>query len=264
MPLKTKNMDTLNSADTNITPDETSLPKKRNSYVSRDHASMVEFVSAIYRNLGHTDYHSNKEIATVHQLSPDSIKQQLTSAQQYKLLEIKFGVGYKITDLFKKIILPVNESERKAAVIESLKSPDTYQPLFKEYEFHILPPISGLKNYFVRNCQLKDEIADKTAQIFLNNLQEYELVDSRGVLISGMKIQTNGNTVNNELSKSTEPQKEERKQEYPTSAKTDIDEKYIDILIPLKGRNAQAHLLLPKDYQEEDLDRIAKFVEALK
>lgn len=182
-------MDNLNSEENNISNEDVTPKKegkKRVSYVFRDHLSMVEFVSGMYRNLGHTDYHSNKAIAAAHQLSPDSIKQQLTCCQQYRLLEIKHGVGYKITELFLRIFLPVNDSEKRVAVIESLKSPDTYQQLFKEYEYHIVPPLSGLKNHFVRNFNFAPAIAEKAAQVFIENLKEYDLLDPRGVLTSAM------------------------------------------------------------------------------
>ena len=260
-------MDNLNSVENNSSVDEVSSQKeakKRVSYVSRDHKSMVEFVSVIYKNLGHTDHHSNKAIATVHKLSPDSIKQQLTSCQQYKLLEIKFGTGYKITDLFKRIFLPVNDTEKRAAIIESLKSPETYQQLFKEYEYHIVPPLNGIKNHFVRIFHFKEDIAEKAAQIFIDNLSEYNLLDNRGVLVSGIQFKNNNGKDEQIAVKDKVPEPEEKT---PPENKILIDElsdKMIDIVIPLKTSKKKAHLLLPEDYKEEDLDRIAKFVEALK
>lgn len=190
-------MDNLNTEDVSIDDVNQKEAKKRNSYVSRDHRSMVEFISNVYKNLGHSNYHTNKEIATVNGLSPDSIKQHLTSGQQYGLLEIKHRIGYKITDLFKRIYLPINELERKAAIVESLKTPSTYQQLFKEYEYHVVPPISGIKNHFVRHIHLAENIAEKAAQVFIDNLRDYELLDSRGVLISGMVSKQNSNETNN-------------------------------------------------------------------
>lgn len=259
-------MDNLNLKENpSIEDDNTKEAKKRTSYVSRDHKSMVDFVTEIYKNLGHTDYHLNKAIAAVHGLSPDSIKQQLTSCQQYKLLELKFSVGYKITELFKRIYLPVNDTEKRAAIIESLKSPESYTALFKNYEFHILPPVSGLKNHFVRTYQFKEDIAEKTATVFIENLKEYNLLDSRGVLISGMKAPINSapDTGNDSttLNSSTEPQKQA---EVKNEIHTEYEPRMIDIVIPLKTTKEKAHLLIPEDYQAEDLERISKFVEALK
>src|SRR5712672_2485433 len=78
--------------------------RKRISYVSKDLKTIVDFIAKVYNQLGHTEFHSNKAIATVHGMSPDSIKLHLSSAQQYKLLELKHGTGYKVTDHFQKIL----------------------------------------------------------------------------------------------------------------------------------------------------------------
>jgi hypothetical protein len=265
---KNTNMENLNnSAESQSESDSGNSKevKKRTSYVSRDHESMMNFVSTIYKNLGHTDYHSNKSIASVLSLSPDSIKQHLTSSQQYKLLEIKFGTGYKITELFKTIFLPLNDSEMMSAVIESIKAPETYTQLFNEYEGHILPPQSGLKNHFVRNFHFKEDIAEKTAEIFISNLKYYNLLNARGVLTLNPGIKRIN--YNNEPAKNVEDEKrEEKKEEISNEFKpVNVEIKgMIDIVIPLKTSKEKAHLLIPEDYQEEDLQRIAKFVEALK
>ena len=96
--------------------------KKRVTWVSKDLKSMIEFIGKVYSKLGHTEYLSNKAIAAVHGLSADSIKMHLSSGQQYKLLELKHRIGYKITEHFQKIFLPKNDSEKRASVIESLKT----------------------------------------------------------------------------------------------------------------------------------------------
>jgi hypothetical protein len=159
--------------------------KERVSYVSKDLKTIIEFVGKVYSQLGHTIYHSNKAIATIHGLSPNSIKMHLSSAQQYKLLELKHGTGYKVTDHFQKIFLPRDDNEKRAAVIESLKNPETYQQLFKDYEYHVVPR-DGVKNHFIRNFGFKDDNATRAAEVFLANLKEFELLDSRGVLTSAL------------------------------------------------------------------------------
>lgn len=159
--------------------------KKRVSYVSKDLKSIIDFVAKVYNQLGHTAFHSNKAIATVHGLSPDSIKLHLSSSQQYKLLEIKHGTGYKVTDHFQKIYLPRTENEKRSAIIESLKNPETYQQLFRDYEYHVVPT-DGVKNQFIRAFGMKEDVAVKAAQVFMDNLKDYELLDSRGVLTSAM------------------------------------------------------------------------------
>jgi len=256
-------MDNLISNDATINNDDINAvkeAKKRTSYVSKDHQSMVEFVAGVYKNLGYSEYHSNKAIAAVHLLSPDSIKQHLTSAQQYRLLEIKFGVGYKVTDLFKRIFLPVNDVERRAAIIESLKSPDTYQQLFKEYEFHVVPPVNGIKNHFVRNFHFKEDVAEKSAFIFIENLKEYGLLDARGVLISGMVAKPV------EVERNTEPITEVLvKQDAPpityTSPSRAAEDDLFELPIPLPNKR-RAYLRYPVDnLTRKDINVITKALE---
>jgi hypothetical protein len=181
-------MDNLNSTEAAKANEEATTQKeakKRIPYVQKDLKSMIEVGSKIYNQLGHTTYHSNKAIAIVIGLSPDSIKQHLSAAQQYKILELKHGIGYKITDHFQKLFLPKNENEERLAVIESLKNPETYEQLFKDYEYHTVPT-EGVKNYFIRNYDQKEGQALKLTQIFIDNLKDYDLLDSRGVLTSGL------------------------------------------------------------------------------
>lgn len=159
--------------------------KKRSVYPARDLKYIIEFIGKVYNQLGHTTYLSNQAIATVHGMVPHSIKQQLSSGQQYKLFELKHGTGYKITDHFQKIYLPKNESEKRALVIESLKNPDAYKQLFKDYEYHIVPS-EGVKNHFIRNFGFKDDVAVKAAEVFMDNLKDFGLLDARGVLISAL------------------------------------------------------------------------------
>lgn len=220
---------------------------KRISYVSRGHKSMVDFVALIYNNLGHAEYHNNKAIATVHGLSHASIKQQLTSSQQYKLLELKFGVGYKPTDLFTRIFLPVNDAEKRSAVIESLKSPETYQELFKQYEFHVVPPVAGLKNYFVRNLQFRDDIAEKAAQIFIENLKDYDLLDARGVLTSGINYKPSSTNGSGSDKPATEKPAEEIKPPPPPPDKpAPKHDDLFELPIPLPNKR-KAYLHYPID-----------------
>ncbi|MBC7948011.1 MAG: hypothetical protein H7Y42_09050 [Chitinophagaceae bacterium] len=187
--------------------DESQQPndgRRRISYVSKDLKTMIDFVAKVYNQLGHTTYHSNKAIATAHGLSPDSIKLQLSSGQQYKLLELKHGTGYKVHDHFQKLYLPRNEDEKRSAVIESLKNPETYQQLFKDYEYHVVPQ-EGVKNHFIRSFGLREEIATKAAQIFMDNLQEFELLDSRGVLTSAMPSKPVIPTINGKDDEKSDP-----------------------------------------------------------
>jgi|GEM_PF-1223636 len=241
--------------------------KKRVSYVSKDLQLMIDFVAKVYNQLGHTAYHSNKAIATVHGMSPDSIKTHLSSGQQYKLLEMKHGIGYKITDHFQKLYLPKNDIEKRSAVIESLRNPETYQQLFKDYEYHVVPP-DGVKNHFIRSFGMNMDAASKAAQVFLDNLKEFALLDGRGVLTSALplksivpEIQAESDVdgdYNNSSSSSEAPVND-----YPARNRGDkvIFQSEIDtsgkktIPIYLIG-NKQALFVYPDDITEDDIELV--------
>lgn len=191
------NAENISETNDEVTAKET---KKRVSYVSKEHKAVFDFVTVVYNELGHSDFHTKEAIAQAHRLSPDTIKTYLASCQQYGLLEIKHGIGYKITDLFKRLYHPLNDEEKRKAIIESLKSPELFHPLFLQYENQRLPEFNGIKNHFLRNAGLRVEIAEKSAEVFLNNIREYGLIDGKGVLVTySENAVQDANVVNTEI-----------------------------------------------------------------
>src|SRR5688572_22335762 len=112
-----------NSEETTVeTPSTPPEGKAEYGYPVRNFDSMIGFVTTIYNDLGHGVYHTKEQIAAAHNLSVNTIKQHLSSAQMFELLEIKHGTGYKTTDLFAKIYLPENEEARRETILESIRS----------------------------------------------------------------------------------------------------------------------------------------------
>lgn len=250
--------------------------KKRNTYPARSLKEIIDFVAKVYNQLGHTDYFSNKAIATVHGLSSDSIKQQLSAAQQYKLLEIKYGVGYKITSHFQKLYLPKSENERRTAAIESLKHAESYQQLFKDYEYHVVPS-DGVKNHFIRSFGFKEDIAAKASQVFLENLKDFALIDGRGVLTSSLPLkpeitevvdstQTETNNTNNSGTNQDHggnelPATRQRFEKFIFQNEIDAAGKKT-IPIHLIG-SKQALFLYPDDITEDDIELVKHQIDGI-
>lgn len=247
--------------------------KKRSSYPARDLQSMIDFVAKVYNQLGHTAFLSNKAIATVHGMVPDSIKQHLSASQYYKLLELKHGVGYKITDHFQKLYLPKNDNERRASVIESLKNPESFQQLFKDYEYHVVPT-DGVRNHFIRNFGYKEDIATKAAQIFLDNLKAFDLLDSRGVLTSAMPLkptvseavevppsEANNGTVSQEHEENPHPARQLRSEKIIFQSEIDREgKKTIPIYLT---ENQQAVFVYPDTITEDDIEIVKHQIEGI-
>lgn len=256
--------------DSNI-GDDSRESKKRVSYASKDLSTMIDFVGKVYNQLGHTTYHTNKAIATVHGLSPDSIKLHLSSAQQYKLLELKHGIGYKVTEHFQKLFLPKNDGERRNAVIESLKNADTYQQLFRDYEYHVVPP-EGVKNHFIRTFGMKEDAAVRAAQVFMDNLKEFDLLDSRGVLTSALPLKP---VISEVSSENEEEDKNKSNQDTPPAnlpANPRVDKLVFQSELDAAGKKTipihltddkQAMLVYPSDISEDDIELVKHQIEGV-
>lgn len=236
--------------------------KRSRSYPSKLHNYVVSFVERIYTELGSSDYHGNEDIAKAHNLAIPSIKPTLSTAQQYGLLELKHGVGYKVTPLAIKIFHPENDSEKIASIIESLKSSDLFNDLINQFNGQVVPSLNGVTNILIRRFDFKSIIAEKVAEIFIDNLKQYNLINPKNVLVVENK-KDNG-VVNNKTQESLNNQTIDSNSTKLDEKKFAIEPGIVDIVIPLKSSNQKAHLLIPENYKEEDLDRIAKFVDALK
>jgi len=68
------------------------------------------FVDNINKQLGAHTFHKNQAIADACGLALPTIRQTLSTCQQYGLLELKHGIGYKPTALFESILFPKNAS----------------------------------------------------------------------------------------------------------------------------------------------------------
>jgi len=246
-----------------LTPVSEVLPIKENGsdkgkskrYVAPIYSftEILKFCIKIYTELGINSYHSNELIAKVHNMAYNSIKQKLSAAQELKMLEIKYGTGYKLTPLFLKIYKPINDQEKIQGVAESLQSCYIYAKLIEEFNGHPLPSEESLTSRLIRSFGIKEYAVKKAASVFLNNLREYGFVAADGTL----------KLLNNQAS-----EEEPAKPSVPPS--TVVEQKqlppppgFIEIPIPLQG-GKRAYLKIPEDYKTEDCERIAKFVEALK
>jgi hypothetical protein len=246
--------------------------KKRSIYPAKDLKTIIEFIGRVYTQLGHTTFLSNKAIATVHGMAPESIKQHLSSGQQYKFLELKHGTGYKITDHFQKLYLPKNDSEKRLLVIESLKNPEAYRQLFKDYEYHVVPP-DGVKNHFIRNFGFKEEAAAKAAQIFLDNLKDFGLLDSRGVLISALPAKAtvseaievpaneSNHTLENQENNERQLPARQRPEKLIFQSEIDADgKKPVPIYLT---DNKQAVFVYPDDITEDDIELVKHQIDGI-
>lgn len=237
--------------------------RKRVSYPAKTHKEMISWVEVIYNKLGSTGFHTNKDIAAAHDLVPDSIKYQLTAAQQYGLLRLKHGQGYSITDLFKSIHHSVDAQQKQRSIIDSLRTADIYKDIFAEYENHVLPQMEGIKNFILRKYELKENVAKRAAKVLFDNLNDYSLLNTRGALILSIV----GSHGNNDSLNVDAPRIAQNPKDTDTKGKDGLDseeeQEVIEIPIPMKNKKL-AYLTFPVDYTDSDMDKIARIVQAYK
>ena len=216
---------------------------------------ILSFCGRIYTELGFGAYHAKELIAEANGLVYDSIKQKLSTAQLLNQLELKYGVGYRLTPLFLKIYKPESQEEKKQGIMESLSHSTLYKRLIDEFKGHPLPSEQGLTARLIRNFDIKDYAAAKIAAIFLNNLRDNGFVGADNVF----RV-PNGSERNEQVVEKQEVHSNVIAGQQPRQETTPG---YLEIPIPLSG-GKRAYLKIPEDYTEPDCERIAKFVEALK
>ncbi len=150
---------------------------------------VIPFVGKAYQKYGSSDVLSNEKIADANDLSVNSIKQILSTCQQYNFLKNIHGKGYKITTDFTKIFHPENDEEKIQTVISCLMQVPFYTQLFTSYNDSVVPHIDGLINKFMRDYGMRNNSASIAAEIFVQNLKDYGLLNNRNVLIVKRGIQ---------------------------------------------------------------------------
>jgi hypothetical protein len=256
MKTKEENTDTEESNSAEVVSEGNG--KDTIPYPYRNLELTFSFVEKVYNELGHDIYHTREQIASVHNMAPNSIKQPLSCAQQFGLLEIKHGVGYKTTDLFAKIFLPVDDEEKKRSILESLRQSQLYNELFSTYEKSgILPNNAGLTNTLIRLYHFAPAIATKIAKDFVATLKNYGFLDDKNILKLNIRPQSaSPSDVSNNKPSVGENNNTPKPNNPPNS------QSGATIVIPLKN-GRKASLVLPDDYHNRDLKRVIKFLTAI-
>jgi hypothetical protein len=123
---------------------------------------------------------SRESIAEHLNLAPQSgpFHRKLSSLRQYGLLE-PVGKDLRVTDLFLRIDLTADESERRRGLRESLGRPTIFQGLLSQYEFHGLPSDINLTNQLILKYRFTKKNAETVAKAFLESCRSAGLTQGR-------------------------------------------------------------------------------------
>ena len=183
----------------------------------------------------------------------------LAAGCQYGLLS-RDKDGYRITDLFISIHKPINENERRTALIEAFSSPKLYRALIDNYDGHAIP--TELSTVLFRKHDIAEKASDSAAKVFIENGKYVGVIDEQNILRVSQSKTKLGNTqfaevITEDLNKETSV----------TSQATVIPEQFRLPPPPEEGfqteiinlRNTKkASLIFPSDISKKDITIIRK------
>jgi hypothetical protein len=243
------------------------IPKQRSEpYPALTLESNLKFVEKIYNAFADSRYIPTEDISKTLGQSGGAFLIQLSSAVQYGLLEKNYSVGYKPTPLFKKIYKPTPTENVRDSQIEAFCKPPLYSKLIEEYRDKQLPSEAGLSNILDRSYGIIGNACAAAAKVFIKNLVFLGLLSDGNVLKFDSYIpfveehsEQPPNDNNNQENKMQIflPANNHKQSAAASNVKSEVKE----IAFVLKGDDRNAKLILPSDYNDEDLKRVIKILD---
>jgi hypothetical protein len=226
------------------------------SYPSETIDYCIQLIRKIVAQKGGGALVSRDEIAVILGKAQQTLQLKISTCVQYGLLSKSHGKGYCSSPLFQTIETPEFDHDKTNALIEVLGNPPLYRKLIERYNGKSLPTEGGLVNILVSEFKVNKNSAERAAKIFFDNCQNLKVIDggNRLKVISG---------VVNKQENPTPPINPPSSQNGTPKAPEHEDGVTI-IPIPLRASGKKAFLHLPDGYTDADLNRIAKFINALK
>jgi hypothetical protein len=170
--------------------------------------------------------------------------------------------GYKPTDCYKRIVKFLTESERQAALTEALNSPELYKKLLADPDvMDESITVEGLAIRLNRSHNITDAASEKAASVFLNNLSDLNMNPGRTIKVND-DFDDNDNTSLQKFEQGEDAYTNQKSEEVSKVIMSAIPNS-LTLEIPLKEQRL-AKLIYPMDITDKDLDKILRFVDALR
>jgi hypothetical protein len=248
-----------------------SKPRLRSvAYPSYTIESCLKLVDRIAKEFTTTIYTPKEAISSAVKLSGGAFLMQLSSCSQYGLLHIKQKEGYKPTERFIKISKPLPNENPQDALLECFKSPELYKKLIEQFNNSELPSLTGLANILERKYEIKGNAPAKAASVFLKNAAKVGVVSVGNVLkLDSVYVASEAEMIEDE----TEDEQAQEEGSKPLLLPASSNSQYIvpapnSTLENIKempfflDRNREAKLRLPSDFNDDDIRRIVKVLNA--
>lgn len=249
------------------TPEKKGQRFRSVAYPSYTITDSIELTRKINQLFGNSSFNKREDIAQHLEMSVGNLVMKLSTANQYGLLEMKSKEGYKPTDLFTSIYKPLSEEEKKKSQLECLYSPELYRKLLEHYKGKQLPAIGGLSVLLFRSYKVSEDASNRAAKIFLDNLVELGLIDEENKLNVDIDHATPEEENTTKTSVTLTP--DYRRPQVNTNENTnDISHQLAGAAPPipifLKGDNRVAKVLMPADFNDDDIDHIKRVLDVHK
>ena len=156
----------------------------------------IEIADELLKGLGKGPY-SREEAAKAigHTALTGAASRKIAALVQYGLL-IRIGNTYSQTQLAQDILIPIDEKQKRAAIIQSVRNPKLFASLIERYQEQALPNM--LESILVRE-KINHSVAAEVASTFRESL-EYAGVLQNGVILK------HTDTEGDRIASNTEPE----------------------------------------------------------
>ena len=227
-----------------------------------------EFTQTIYSHFGGNSFNTRETIAKILKKSAEVLKAPISACVQYGLLEMRSKVRYKPTSRFMDLYKQDDQKIYRETMLACLREPELYTTLLDAYRNDIVPALPVLANNLFKRHKILENVSEKVASVFLQNLEDLSLIDNERKLLDPESVSIEQN-IDKPQAVESEPESELDKAyaalakgKIPAHLQTQVDDPELFIIeVPLID-NRKAKILCPMDYTTKDLKKIIKVIEA--
>lgn len=248
-------------------------PRQRSAaYPAHTIAACLAFTKKIDQHFSNVSYTPQDIISKALKQAGGTFLMLLSSSAQYGLLDKSSGEGYKPSPHFKKIDRPLPGENIDELTLECFVKPKLYRKLIKQFKDNQVPSEIGLANILERNYSIFGQASDLAAKVFFLNANSLKLIAPDQTLRIDIAIPTTNEGEDDEVEETTVKRKIQWAGRLvkdtssnpkplvftpppPPSTKTK------EIPIFLKD-NREAKLVMPSDFNDEDIQRVVKVLNA--
>lgn len=165
---------------TNGTTAEAAKPTAQRSspYPSYTIQQSLELVKTIYESYGNTVNVTREQAAKLLGVSTSNIQSKMSTAVQYGFLTLKLKEGYMVSKQFIAWARPIDDAQRREALLTAFKSPSLYQALIARFDGNILPLAEPLANLLLQSHRIYEAGCGEAAKVFIDNANYLGLLDA--------------------------------------------------------------------------------------